>query len=96
MLLPNSLALKIIDRRKNIFKLSQGEYVAPEKVEAVYTKSSLITEAFLHGDTTQHYPVCVVSIREGPIRELAKKVGVELENLNDICLNKNVRKAVAK
>jgi long-chain acyl-CoA synthetase len=44
--------MSIIDRKKNIFKLQQGEYVAAEKVENTYLKGDKLAELYIHGEST--------------------------------------------
>ncbi|PVV04097.1 hypothetical protein BB560_001419 [Smittium megazygosporum] len=53
-------SLTIIDRKKSIFKLSQGEYIAPEKIENVLSKNNLILQSFVHGLSTKNNLVAII------------------------------------
>merc|ERR1711935_515583 len=50
----------IIDRVKNIFKLSQGEYIAPEKLENIYTTSPYVSQIYVHGESTEAWLMAVI------------------------------------
>ncbi|KAG2736116.1 hypothetical protein G9P44_000206 [Scheffersomyces stipitis] len=55
--------LYIIDRVKNFFKLAQGEYVTPEKIETLYLSNNpILTQCYTHGDSLRHYLVGVVGL----------------------------------
>lgn len=52
--------LKVIDRAKAIFKLSQGEYIAPEKIENELIKSKYVKTIFVTGNSTEKYIVAII------------------------------------
>ncbi|TKR76171.1 hypothetical protein L596_017355 [Steinernema carpocapsae] len=79
-LLPNGI-FKIFDRKKNIFKLAQGEYVAPEKIESVYTNSTVVTQVFVDGDSLERHLVAIVVPDYGIIQKWYK------ENVEDVELS---------
>jgi long-chain acyl-CoA synthetase len=52
--------VKLIDRVKNIFKLSNGEYVAPEKIENVLIQNRYVLQIMVHGESIENYLVAIV------------------------------------
>ena len=77
MLLGNEKRLKIVDRKKNIFKLSQGEYIAPEKLENIYKLTHpLISTIFVYGDSFKSCVVAIVNVEEANVQKLAKELNI--------------------
>ncbi|GAY44880.1 hypothetical protein CUMW_085290 [Citrus unshiu] len=58
-ILPNGV-VKIIDRKKNLIKISQGEYVALEYLENVYCVAPIIEDIWVYGDSLKSMLVAVV------------------------------------
>lgn len=66
--------IQIIDRKKNIFKLSQGEYVAPEKLESIYqSKLPWINQIVVYGDSSESKLVALISLIPDINPKLSKK-----------------------
>ena len=78
-------SLQIVDRKKNIFKLSQGEYVAPEKIENILLQSPLIGQIFVYGDSLQSTLVAVVVPDEEVAVSWSKENNMNGQSFADLC-----------
>jgi len=67
--------LSIIDRKKNIFKLAQGEYIAPEKIEMIVSKSKYVAQPWIYGNSFFPMLVAVVTPDWGELKQAAQAGG---------------------
>jgi long-chain acyl-CoA synthetase len=73
-------ALKIIDRKKNLFKLNQGEFIVPEKLESLYSWHPLINQIYVFGDSTKSFLVSLIFPEEENVKLWAEENKINLEN----------------
>ncbi|KAG4987441.1 hypothetical protein JHK85_030424 [Glycine max] len=80
---PNG-SMKIIDRKKNIFKLSQGEYVAVENLENIYGQVSSIESIWVYGNSFEAFLVAVVNPSKQALEHWAQENGISMD-FNSLC-----------
>lgn len=92
---PNG-SIRIIDRSKNIFKLSQGEYIAPEKIEQILTLSPMIAQCFVYGNSLKNNVVAVVSPEEVWAEQWAKDNNLKASDFETLCQNEDLKAEIGR
>ncbi|CAG8537336.1 10610_t:CDS:2 [Funneliformis mosseae] len=86
--------LAIIDRKKNLVKLSHGEYIALEKLESVYKSTVYVSNICVCADSFQSRPVALICPVEDRLREVAKEKNLGNLDFEQLCAHKDINSAV--
>jgi long-chain acyl-CoA synthetase len=88
--------LVVIDRVKNIFKLAQGEYIAPEKIESVLAKHYLVAQIFVYGHSLKATLVGVVVPDAETLKPWANANGLGNKSFEELCREPLVKTTILK
>ncbi|MET8976726.1 carboxylic acid reductase [Streptomyces sp. NPDC004539] len=72
--------IAVVDRRKGVLKLSQGEFVAVTRLESVFAASPLVRQIFLYGNSERAHLLAVVV----PTPEALERHGHDRRRLEDL------------
>ncbi len=75
--------LRITDRKKEIFKLSNGKYVSPQGVENLFKESVYIDQLMVIGEG-EKFTSALISPNNLSIKEWCKEEGVEYTSLKEL------------
>nr|CAB3463814.1 unnamed protein product [Digitaria exilis] len=87
--------LKVIDRKKNIFKLSHGEYVAVEYLEKLYGFPPIVEDIWVYGDSFKSNLVAVVNPHEENTMKWAESNGYK-GSFGEICRLESLKEYTLK
>jgi fatty acid CoA ligase FadD9 len=71
--------LVYVDRRKNVLKLANGEFVAAANLEAVFATASLIRQIYVYGNSERSWLLAVIV----PAAEAVSRFGGDTDALKD-------------
>eukprot|EP01102_Stenamoeba_stenopodia_P022800 TRINITY_DN9638_c0_g1_i1.p1 TRINITY_DN9638_c0_g1~~TRINITY_DN9638_c0_g1_i1.p1 ORF type:complete len:691 (-),score=170.11 TRINITY_DN9638_c0_g1_i1:120-2192(-) len=86
--------LSIIDRKKNLVKLSHGEYIALERLESIYKGASLVESICVHGNSQKPFPIAIVHPSKPALTHWAEANGLDAHDWEGLCHNKKAEAEV--
>merc|ERR1712087_293398 len=86
--------LQIIDRKKDLWKGPQGEYVALSKVEAALMLCDLVELPMVYGKTGGEYPIALICPQKRKIEALGTEKGIQ-KSFADLCQDETIIKVVS-
>merc|ERR1712078_110577 len=87
--------LMIIDRKKDLVKLQQGEYVALSKVENVLKECPLVELPMCYARSTESFCVALVCPSHVALKALGESKGLGTD-VAALCVNKEIIAEVSK
>lgn len=88
--------LKIIDRKKNLVKTLNGEYIALEKLESTYRSATIVANICVYASIDHTKPIAIIVPAEPALKALAASIGVEGHGIGDLVHNKRIQNEVLK
>lgn len=74
--------LKIVDRKKEMFKTSGGKYVVPQQIEKVMTENKFISQMMVIGENRK-FPAALIIPAHDAVREYLKSIGKDVSSLSN-------------
>lgn len=88
--------LKLIDRKKNLIKTLNGEYIALEKLESIYRSATVVANICVFADDSKAKPIAIIVPAEPALKKLAQANGIDGSTLEELVHNKKLNGAVLK
>ncbi|RKF61937.1 Long-chain-fatty-acid--CoA ligase 1 [Erysiphe neolycopersici] len=88
--------LKIIDRKKNLVKTLNGEYIALEKLESIYRSANVVANICVYADPNRTKPVAIIVPSEPALIKLARSNNFEGVGIEDLSRNRELQDSVLK
>lgn len=88
--------LKLIDRKKNLVKTLNGEYIALEKLESIYRSVPVVGNICVYADANKAKPIAIIVPLEPALKKIASSIGVQDGTIEELVHNRKLQSAVLK